>query len=303
MDSTERISPETNQTEAVLNPSSAPSDPLGFRSVAFRLSESPGNPAVRSRKMRPAPGAPAPKAAVAPDTAAMDPQKVRQTLAGQERAKLRALRAASSAEKQRVAAQEETARVREQLERAQRELTEERGQRVKASLDARTRISGLEENLASAAATTLAVETGRHNERRLYRFLLSGIAVALTILLVVLTRRGVTRESAPAPVPPVTHAAAPAPAVVTPAPARVAENASQALDRVERALSGYSEKDAHVALSDANHWLASHGAPACSVQTPQGETSLLVGAQNHQSGILAASLSRCAEAIEQSGKK
>ena len=70
------------------------------------------------------------------------------------------------------------------------------------------------------------------------------------------------------------------------------------LDRLTDALAVVPGPAIPALFQEANHWLATHGSPPCSAQSPSGQVSIVLGSGTIPDKPLASALSRCADAME-----
>ena len=70
------------------------------------------------------------------------------------------------------------------------------------------------------------------------------------------------------------------------------------LDRLSDALAVVPGPAIPALFQEANHWLATHGSSPCSVQSPSGQVSIVLGSGTIPDKPLATALSRCADAME-----
>jgi hypothetical protein len=82
---------------------------------------------------------------------------------------------------------------------------------------------------------------------------------------------------------------------------------ARALNRLDDLLRPIAPAAIPSLLSEANQWLGQTGSPPCSVQSPRGETSMVISPYGQhglsERGPLVTALSRCADAIEHFTRK
>jgi hypothetical protein len=208
-----------------------------------------------------------------------------------------AQRAASQARKEVENLQGELALVRERLQRnEQTQLTKTLAFSRQVAL-AEAQADSLRHELAAAVAINHKLEA-RMPLGKAPLWLGAGALLSAAVVCAVLLPRTNSQQS-------------PAPKTVTEstraygAPAKFATSipngsVEQALNRLDKAMSGISPREAEGVLGEANRRLKASGLPPCATTIAGGKASLLLssGAKDHQ-GPLAESLARCAEAVEQ----
>ena len=215
-----------------------------------------------------------------------------------------ALAAASESFQQGETVQAELAKVKERQRQAEMDLLAESQAFCRRTALAEAQLASLRQDIAASAAENQARES-RFRKHSRYLWMALGIVVSASVVYGVLL-------SAPAVPAPSGFAAAGNPvtvpepqdlirdrrvaAVSPPRPAVPA--VAQALGRLDRALVRVSLLDVEGVLLSANRWLAASGAPPCTIELAEGETSLLIGPRGLGHKPLTSALARCADAVE-----
>jgi hypothetical protein len=215
----------------------------------------------------------------------------------------RALISVTESHKETETARVELARLKDRLQQAEKESKEHSRALVIQSALADAQVAGLRENLAALVSTNETSAAQSRNHLRLYVGLALG-TVLLAVLLFALLRPHPESPAPSAELHPVPAQTAPQSLsagkvlLVDPVVTPVDSAAKPALDRLERALGAVPQSDITMVIRAANQWLIDTGIPPCTVHMAEGRESLLVTVKPKTKMPLAASLARCAEAIE-----
>ena len=215
----------------------------------------------------------------------------------------RALIAVTESHKEAETARLELARLKDRLQQAEKESKEQSRALVVQSAQADAQVAGLRENLTALISTNKTSAAQSRNHLRLYVGLALGAGLIAVLLLALLSPHSESSASAaalnPAQAQVVPQSLSGGRVVlVDPVAAPVDSAAKQALDRLERALGTVPPSDIGMVIRAANQWLMDAGIPPCTVHMAEGKESLLVTVKPEIKRPLAASLARCAEAIE-----
>jgi hypothetical protein len=200
-------------------------------------------------------------------------------------------------------AQAELVAVKEQLMEMDRALRAERVARSELSARSKAEISVLRRELEDVApdeadrSKPFAKSSGG-------RLLLSGMAVALIAAIAGFSVWYVdplhTWDDHPAVVSQSVRAES-VKAAQTPPSSMGASSETHEFSRLNDAVRSVPVPSIPVVLNAANDWLGANGQQSCSVESPQGEVSLVISGRGGDKPLLSA-LSRCANAVEHLAK-
>ncbi len=221
--------------------------------------------------------------------------------AAQRIALKQALRAATEAHTEVETIKGELSRVKERLQLAEKDLLEKSQALRQHTAQAEEQVAGLTADLSAAVVTNRAFES-RFHVRTVYLGFAYAIALSALITCAVL----LLHSWRPPPLSAVPHETSEAAPLRAMPPARESEPQESvpeepteaAFERLDRALAGVPSPDVDRALNAANLWLKASGAPPCTVRFDGTKVSLLVTPAGKVDGPLAASLDRCAQAVE-----